>query len=271
MANAQGITGALLWDMSTGERLYWANTDAGHGFFDEITPEEAVGIAPRWEKAKEDKNGRRKAKGEVFTPAGIVDEIVSSCWAGASREIAAPWLEVSCGEGAFMTTRYDAITGEPIPLADRVGFLDRKLALCTRLASSPAEWWDFALSALKASYGYEYQGDSLFLARKNAFLAISEAWEERWEVPFNAEQAMAAAGVICWNLWQMDGISECLPNPKFDVRRAKGAKYKKGGIAKYASSIGLIPAKVMDWRGEGPVEFSSVGAYNIGGQKPLLP
>lgn len=36
-------------------------------------------------------------------------------------------LEVTCGEAPFLASRYDAATGEMIPVARRIGILDRKL------------------------------------------------------------------------------------------------------------------------------------------------
>ena len=36
-------------------------------------------------------------------------------------------LEISCGEAPYLVSRYDTVTGETIPISQRIGLLDRKL------------------------------------------------------------------------------------------------------------------------------------------------
>ena len=36
-------------------------------------------------------------------------------------------LEITCGEAPYLVSRYDAETGEVIPIRERIGLLDRKL------------------------------------------------------------------------------------------------------------------------------------------------
>ena len=36
-------------------------------------------------------------------------------------------MEMTCGEAPYLVSRYDATTGESIPLQERIGLLDRKL------------------------------------------------------------------------------------------------------------------------------------------------
>jgi hypothetical protein len=66
-----------------------------------------------------------------------------------------------------MATRYDMGTGEIIPLAERVGFIDRKLSRINAEVTDKAEWQRLVELAYKASYGFEWNGDSLLLAREN--------------------------------------------------------------------------------------------------------
>ena len=56
-------------------------------------------------------------------------------------------LEITCGEAPFLVQRYDAATGEMIPLADRQGFLDRKLRLVNAYAEDEATWFKWAVRA----------------------------------------------------------------------------------------------------------------------------
>lgn len=52
---------------------------------------------------------------------------------------------------------------------DRVGLLDRKFRIINENASSDEEWIEYAIKAIKSIYGYEFQGDNLFIARENVF------------------------------------------------------------------------------------------------------
>ena len=119
-------------------------------------------------------------------------------------------LEITCGEAPFLTARYDAASGEPIPWEQRYGFLDRKLrALPTCL--NRAAWRLWAEQAFAATYGYEYQGDNLFLARVNLLLTFEEAHRVRWGGAPAPEALAAIAETLSWNLWQMDGLTGLPP------------------------------------------------------------
>ena len=72
-------------------------------------------------------------------------------------------LEVTCGEAPFLASRYDAATGEMIPVARRIGILDRKLRVVSENAATEDEWRKYATHAVQSTYGYEYQGDNLFV------------------------------------------------------------------------------------------------------------
>lgn len=210
--------------------LFWGTEEGGHGFFDEITPQEALLIQPRYQKTREEKTKRTGAKAEVFTPLSTVAEINMSLWGEGRDTVEARWLEACCGEGAFITTRYDALTGEEIPQGKRMGFLDMKLRLP---CADP-------LLCLKSCFGFEWQGDSLFLARKNVLLTYLEATSA---VGVNAD-IDEACGVIRSHLFQMDGISWRKPDPRFDVRTAKQKMKKPGALDGYCSSLGLQKVRI---------------------------
>ena len=42
-------------------------------------------------------------------------------------------LEITCGEAPYIASRYDASTGEAIPIKDRIGILDRKLRIINEI------------------------------------------------------------------------------------------------------------------------------------------
>ena len=83
-------------------------------------------------------------------------------------------LEVTCGEAPFLASRYDAATGEMIPVTRRIGILDRKLRVVSENAATEDEWRKYATHAVQSTYGYEYQGDNLLLARVNLLLTYAE-------------------------------------------------------------------------------------------------
>ena len=50
-------------------------------------------------------------------------------------------LEITCGEGPFVVSRYDAASGELInPLINRIGILDRKLRVVNENTETNEEW-----------------------------------------------------------------------------------------------------------------------------------
>lgn len=127
------------------------------------------------------------------------------------RYIDARCLEITCGEAPFLVSRYDAADGRPIPLAERIGILDRKLRIIGEHTCTAEDWFHWAKRALESAYAYEYQGDSLFLARLNLFLSISEYHRHLWKRPLNRHQQEEVARILSWNLWQMDGLTATTP------------------------------------------------------------
>jgi type II restriction enzyme len=65
--------------------------------------------------------------------------------------VESPRLEITCGEAPFVCSRYDTVTGEALPVGERIGFLDRKLRVVSEKTRSRREWMRWALAALKAS------------------------------------------------------------------------------------------------------------------------
>lgn len=92
------------------------------------------------------------------------------------RYIGLRCLEITCGEAPYLTSRYDAVTNEPIPQAERIGFLDRKIRVAVENTPAGSTERKKAIDrALLSVYGFEYQGDNLFLARMNILLTWHEA------------------------------------------------------------------------------------------------
>ena len=135
-------------------------------------------------------------------------------------------LEITCGEAPYLTSRYDAVTNEPIPQAERIGFLDRKIRVAVENTPAGSTERKKAIDrALSSVYGFEYQGDNLFLARMNILLTWHEAAygaaggegdapatvgrrEDRWD---EIDALTEAANTISRNIVQMDGITLTVP------------------------------------------------------------
>jgi hypothetical protein len=52
------------------------------------------------------------------------------------------------------------------PVENRIGLLDRKLRVVSENTDTPSKWLDAAQTAYKNTYAFEWQGDSLLLARE---------------------------------------------------------------------------------------------------------
>ena len=76
-------------------------------------------------------------------------------------------LEVSCGEAPYLVSRYDAVTGNLIPVSERIGLLDGKFRVVNENLEDEDAWIKWAVRAVQGTYGYEFQGDNLLLAREN--------------------------------------------------------------------------------------------------------
>lgn len=228
----------------------------GDGYMgdDEITVEKITGLSsgvikPRIAKEQEHQSQRTRTRAEVFTPSWLVNRMnndIDAAWFGvrdafnaedgitwrtSAEPVAFPrrkgfgWhayvessrLEITCGEAPFVCSRYDTVTGDALPVSDRIGFLDRKLRVVSEKTKSRREWVRWGLAALKASYGFEYQGDNLLLARVNVFETFCEHLRGRWGAGISDEELDQAAWIVSWNFWQMNGLTCAVPTDKMDA------------------------------------------------------
>jgi len=182
-----------------------------HQFGEEITPELASTFVPRWEKSKAAQRARTKSKAEVFTPTALIAHILELTVRECGEDIYSPnrtFCEPCCGEGAFLLTRRDQDTGAPIDVPNRVGVLDRKLLNID--TADEAAWKTIALKCLASVYGYEYQGDSLVLARVNTYLTMTEHAAYRGYTWSETELDIIAE-TIARHIWQVDGTTNRPP------------------------------------------------------------
>jgi len=223
----------LLIDRTTKKNIIWA-TDSyisrGIEFAPKknITPDLVTGvynklIQPRAAKSLQEQRFRTKEKAEVFTPLKTVDQM--NKLVDQSRNTKLPdktnWqeyvlelkLEISCGEAPFIVSRYNptAHTGKLIQIEHRVGFLDKKLRVVSKYCNKPKEWLHWAEEAYKASYGYEWQGDNVLIARENLLYTLIDYYKNKFGRSPSLAVQQEFAEVISWNIIQMDGITYVIP------------------------------------------------------------
>ncbi len=221
----------LLFDHTTKKNIIWA-TDSYKKIFrreefspkKQITPDLVTGeygllIQPRAAKSLEEQRQRTKDKAEVFTPLRVVDQMNRAVenhlpnkdnWQEYVRQLK---LEITCGEAPFIASRYNPIahTGKLIKLEHRVGFLDKKLRAVSKFCQDKKEWLFWAKESFKASYGYEWQGDNVLLARENLLYTFSDYYQAKFGKRPNLKTQEEFAEIISWNIFQMDGLRYVVP------------------------------------------------------------
>lgn len=228
LALSAEVLDTLLRDHTTGRNIFWATHDyeslgEAYTYHSPILKEQIMGangmvIRPRVLKSKEQQTGRVKDMAEVFTPAWVVKKMVEyiappqpSPKEEEDTFLTLRCLELTCGEAPFLVSRYDATTGLPMPVGERVGILDRKLGMINNRQLSDEEWFAQVRQAFQTTYGYEWQGDNLLLARENLLYTFIDYYEARFGCQPGVQLLHDYADIISWNLWQMDGLTYRTP------------------------------------------------------------
>lgn len=238
--NRANLLSRLIVDKTSGHNIIWGTDAYAHLGADyargaEVTVGSLLSppfqLMSRADKASSEQSQRTRAHAEVFTPLWVVEKMngyIEEDWFGreapfSGEKVLFPerksWqdfvdsrcLEITCGEAPYLVTRYDVTTGESVPIGERVGILDRKMRVVRENTKTEEEWVNWAYRAYKATYGYEFQGDNVLLARLNLLLTFEEYMgESLGRGPTDAEQKKLL-NVIAWNLWQMDGLTGKIP------------------------------------------------------------
>ena len=218
-----------------------------------ITGENGNVIMPRVKKDKDLQQSRVRDMAEVFTPSWICNaqnNLIDNAWFGCENvfntEVTTPdglrawnentekitfpagkdWkqyvrdkrLEIACGEAPYITSRYDTTTGEFIPIEKRIGLIDRKLRVISENVETSGEWLEAAQLAFKNTYAFEWQGDSLLLAREAMLYTFIDNFIEKFNHQPILKSIQFIAYIISWNVWQMDGLKGVVPNSCKDKR-----------------------------------------------------
>ena len=244
------VLATLLRDHTTGKNIFWATHDyevlgSEYDYHAQIQPELITGehgmvIRPRVLKSKENQTDRSKDMAEVFTPSWVVKKMVDY----VDININTLCLEITCGEAPFLVSRYDTTTGEPIAINERIGILDRKLRMANVLQLSDEDWIARVKQAFQSTYGYEWQGDSLLLARENLLYTFIDYYEARYDSTPDATLLKEFAEIISWNLWQMDGLT-------YQIPREKSEEQPQAQLSFFDEAPTEAPVplcKIMDWQ-----------------------
>lgn len=291
--HALALLDKLLADKTTGSNILWATDAYFARALDYapdreikahlITGNNSDVIKTRARKALEQQAQRVRKMGEVFTPLWVcrkMNDEADTIWFGRAkaffdendkptervifpqtRHKIPEWqryvdtrrLEITCGEAPFLVSRYNVDTARYIPVKARVGILDRKLRVVSENTASKKEWIKWGLRALQATYGYEYQGDNLLIARLNVFLSFCEHYEAFFGEEPARKDKEKAANIVAWNLWQMDGLKGTTPLPV-----AKDQHRQMPLFVEDRAIPQPLPCRLYNWRSKGIVAYASL-------------
>lgn len=226
----------------------YAHKGFGYQSLDEISIMAITGhnggvIKPRAKKSKKEQAYRIRDRAEVFTPSWICNKqnnLVDNAWFGMdfvfNKETDKTWvattapikfptstgktwkdyisdvrLEITCGEAPYLVSRYDTVSGYMIELSQRIGLLDRKLRIVSENAQTEEEWLKWAIKSFQNTYGYDWQGDNVLLARENLLFTFIDYYRAKFDKEPAINVLRKIADIISWNIWQMDGLKFVIP------------------------------------------------------------
>ena len=290
----------LLQDKTTKKNIIWATSSYkmfGEQYADDkqITVEALTGLnpimlQPRIMKAMQQQQERTRSYAEVFTPAWICNKMNNYCdeeWFGRKDVFNILWekewstirnkiefskgktwqqyidskrLEITCGEAPYIVSRYDASTGEIIPIEDRIGILDRKMRVTDENAEDEENWLKWAVRAFQSVYGYEYQGDNLLIGRINLLMTFVDYLDNKWHREATENELKKIANIIAWNLWQMDGLTGTVPlgEPEEDMHQYSLFEILNKEEAEKQQKKKTPKCKIFDWRTDRSIMFESM-------------
>ena len=263
---SSGLLRTLLKDRTTNKSIVWATHSyellgKGFGVHDRITPSRVTGpyanlIQPRSEKSKYEQKDRTKVRAEVFTPIWLVKQQIDTVdldFQDLDLEayLNLKWLEITCGEAPYIVSRYDTVTGQALALEERVGFLDRKLHRLSQQVHEEDAWFQGAVTAYQNAYGYEYQGDSLLLARENLLASFIDYYQAKFDQEPSPSQKQTIAQIISYNVLQMDGLAYTSPYSEHAGDAVQLSLFEE--IAEQTSQP--QKAKIKDWKTNELIDF----------------
>lgn len=259
-----------------------------------MLPETLIGpninlLTPRVSKTQEEQQARTNDKGEVFTPAwmcnmqinyidedwfgkkSVFNKEIDKGWKTVKKRIVFPkkkkktWqdyvsdvrIEITCGEAPYLVSRYDVVKGEIIPIENRIGVLDRKLRVINENVNKEDEWLIQAQEAYKSTYGYDFQGDNVLIARENLLYTLIDNMVFKFGHQPNTQIMKQFAKIISWNIWQMDGIDYTVPYSEQEVENVQIQLNLFEEEPKNVEKVKCL-AKIKDWKSNRIISFKEV-------------
>ena len=197
-------------------------------------------IRPRIKKSLLEQKKRSTEKAEVFTPSWVCNkqnnaidnirfwkewvfnteipwnkwivnnnkiEFSDKEWHTRKDYVALNRMEITCWEAPYMVSRYDVTSWDIVAVNERIWFLDRKIRVINENVKTDEEWLEEVELAFKSSYWYEWQWDSLLIARENLLWSFIDYYYDRFRENPNIELLKHYAEIISWNVWQMDWLT----------------------------------------------------------------
>ena len=296
----------LLKDMTSNKNIIWGTDNyisRGYAYshnneikVEQITGRSGLVIRPRIKKSKIEQGKRIREKAEVFTPSWVCNKqnnLLDSHWFCRddvfNKETSTGWvsnknkvefsnektwedyvnlirLEVACGEAPYLVSRYDTTTGDVLEVYDRIGLLDRKLRIINENVCDEAEWYNHVKNAYKSIYGYEWQGDSLLIARENLLYTFADNYKYKWDKKPTPEQVFEIANIISWNIFQMDGMRFVIPNSCKNQKTVQYTLFGDDEIEELCPGCknnnckthNGVYVKIMNWKTNRKIKFVSL-------------
>lgn len=210
----------LLKDNNTSHPIIFATNNYENNFYHFSTPilssyvlnNNEFKIKNRSKKSLKLQTQRTKEYAEVSTPSWVCYQQINGIEASLNNyndnknsSMNLNVLEMCCGEAPYITNNDYSST---IPLNVPIGYLDRKLDTINTTNEDKILWFDKVQKAFQSIYGFEYQGDSLFLARLNLLNSFIKYYQLKWNTYPQKSELIAISLIVSWNVWQMDGLSE---------------------------------------------------------------
>ena len=284
----------LLQDKTSKKNILWgsdtyAALGPAYAHDSQITPELITGkhcylIRSRAQKRQDQQSARTKTHAEVFTPMWVcakMNDTIDDEWFGSSHAffdaqgrrtdrvvfpegvknrtwrdyVTSKRLEITCGEAPYLVSRYDVATGEPVDIGRRIGILDRKLRVVDENTADEGEWLRWAIRAVQSTFGYEFQGDNLLIARLNVLATFEEYLGHRWHREATNAELRQVANIIAWNIWQMDGLKGTVPGGRLAEVTVQPSMDDYFEEKELVNPYNDIPSMIYDWENKQIVKY----------------
>ena len=292
--DSMGLLSKLLVDKTTGKNIMWA-TDAYAELGPRYERNEQISVSlftggnkgiikTRARKEFEQQTKRTRQRAEVFTPLWVcnyMNNYADEQWFGRTdvfnkdgvptdrvefndnqswmEYVDSKRLEITCGEAPYLVSRYDVASGEIIPVEKRIGILDRKIRVVTENTDTYETWIAGVTRAYQATYGYEFQGDNLLIARINLIMTLFENSEIVWNRQPSLKEINTIINIITWNLWQMDGLTGTIPFRKAQEQFQQMDLFGLLGMEEEKKEDEPQPlCRIFDWRSNKSLTYESM-------------